>query len=310
MNCDAAARLIPLYGYGELAAEEEERLEQHLDECAGCAREVRRQRSLAAAFDERSLQVPAALLEDCRADLMAAVRRGEPRAGRPPRGSWARFWEAVSESLAGAGRVRQPVGAVALIAIGFFASRFAGVVPGGISALSVAPSDSVFSTVRSVEPDNTGRVRIAFDETRRRVLLGNLDDQAIQRLLLAATRNDNASVRVESVDVLKNHPASNEVRDALLNAVSHDPNAGVRLKAVEGLKSLAGDPDVRRTLAQALLNDDNAAVRTQVVDLLVSHRDDAVVGVLQGLMQREDNSNVRLKCERALKEMNASIGTF
>ena len=69
-------------------------------------------------------------------------------------------------------------------------------------------------------------------------------------------------------------------------------------------------PDVRRTLAQALLNDDNAAVRTQVVDLLVSHRDDAVVGVLQGLVQRDDNSYVRLKCEQALKDMNASIGTF
>jgi HEAT repeat protein len=112
------------------------------------------------------------------------------------------------------------------------------------------------------------------------------------------------------VDVLKNHAASSEVRDALLNALSHDPNAGVRLKAVEGLKALAGDPDVRRTLAQSLLTDDNPAVRMQVVDLLVTHRDDAVVGVLQGLMQREDNTYVRLKCEQALKEMNASIGTF
>lgn len=310
MTCDAAAKLIPLYGYGELTPAEEERLERHLDQCADCALEVRRQRSLAAALDERRLQVPAALLEDCRAGIVAAVDRGEPRAHRPARGSWALFWGAVSESLAGLGLVGQPVSAVALVAIGFFAARFAGVGPGSISTLSLAPSDSVFSTVRSVEPDNAGRVRIAFDETRRRVVSGNLDDQAIQRLLVAATREDNAAVRVESVDVLKNHAASNEVRDALLNAASHDPNAGVRLKAVEGLKPLAGDPGVRRTLAQALLTDDNAAVRTQVVDLLVSHRDDSVVGVLQGLVQREDNSYVRLKCEQALKEMNASIGTF
>jgi anti-sigma factor RsiW len=309
MTCDAAAKLIPLYGYGDLPPDEEDRLEQHLDECAGCAREVRRQRSLAAALDERSLQPSAALLEDCRAELMAAVRQGEPRAGRA-HGSWALLWQAVNESLTGLGRVRQPVGAVALVAIGFFASHFAGIVPGGVSTLSMAPSDNVFSTVRSVDPDSAGHVRIAFDETRRRVVSGNMDDQAIQRLLLAATREDNASVRVESVDALKNHAASSEVRDALLNALSHDPNAGVRLKAVEGLKALAGDPDVRRTLAQSLLTDDNPAVRMQVVDLLVTHRDDAVVGVLQGLMQREDNTYVRLKCEQALKEMNASIGTF
>ena len=48
----------------------------------------------------------------------------------------------------------------------------------------------------------------------------------------------------------------------------------------------------------------------QVVDLLVAHRDDYMVGVLQGLVQKEDNNSVRLKLEKALKDMNASIGTF
>jgi hypothetical protein len=84
----------------------------------------------------------------------------------------------------------------------------------------------------------------------------------------------------------------------------------VRLKAVEGLKPLSSEPDVRKILAQVLLGDDNPAVRMQVVDLLVEHRDDAIVGVLQDLMQKENNSYVRLKSEKALKDMNASIGTF
>jgi hypothetical protein len=48
----------------------------------------------------------------------------------------------------------------------------------------------------------------------------------------------------------------------------------------------------------------------QVVDLLVARPDDSIVGVLQNLMQKEDNSYVRLKSEKALKEMNASVGTF
>ena len=103
---------------------------------------------------------------------------------------------------------------------------------------------------------------------------------------------------------------STEVRDALLNAVSLDSNAGVRLKALEGLKPLVGDAEVRKTLARVLLSDDNAAIRMQVVDLLVSHRDDAMVGVLQDLVQKEDNNSVRLKVAKALKDMNASVGTF
>jgi len=47
-----------------------------------------------------------------------------------------------------------------------------------------------------------------------------------------------------------------------------------------------------------------------VVDLLVAHCDGSMVGVLQNAVQREDNTSVRLKVEKALKDMNASIGTF
>jgi HEAT repeat protein len=99
------------------------------------------------------------------------------------------------------------------------------------------------------------------------------------------------------------------VRDALLNA-AQDTNDGVRLKAVEGLKPLSADADVRKVLAKVLLGDQNPAIRMQAVDALVQHRDDALVGVLQDLMQRENNNYVRLKSEKALKDMNASIGTF
>jgi HEAT repeat protein len=203
------------------------------------------------------------------------------------------------------------VGALALLTIGFFAARLTGFRhPSSLNA-SLSPSDEVFTTVRSVQPDpSTGRVQIVLDETRRRAVTGALDDENVRRWMLAAAREENPAVRVESVDLLKDHAGLTEVRDALLNAVSHDPNSGVRLKAIEGLKQLAADPEVRKTLSQVLLVDENPAVRVQAVDLLVSRRDGSMVGVLQDVVQREDNPYVRLKCEKALKEMNASIGTF
>ena len=307
MTCDSVARLIPLYFYGELMPEEEDRLEEHLHGCAGCLREVERQWAMAAALDRRRAEVPPMLLEACRADLLAAVQGGAPRFIKPAKGPWTLFLEALAATLAGFGHYRTPVGAVALVAVGFFAARFTGT---GVPASSLSPAGEVFSTVRSVEPDNSGRVQIAFDETRRRVVSGATGDRDIQRLLLAAAREDNPAVRVESVDLLRSRAGSGEVRDALLNVVARDSNAGVRLKALDGLKPLAGDPQVRKTLAQVLLLDDNPAVRMQVVDLLVLHRDDSMVGVLQNVVQKEDNNYVRLKCEKALKDMNASIGTF
>jgi len=310
MTCDSVAKLIPLYSYGELSSEEEDRLEQHLHECAGCAREMERQRTLAAALDRRQAEIPPRLLRDCRADLMAAIQGGAPRYERT-KGPWTLFLEALGATFAGFTRVRQPVGAMALIAVGFFAARFTGVTPGGgLTTAGVLPNDEVFSTVRSVQPDNRGRVQIAFDETRRKVISGSMEDGNIRRLLLAAAHEENPAVRVESVDLLKGQAGAGEVRDALLNAVAHDANPAVRLKALEGLKPFAADPAVTKTLAQVLSADNNDAVRMQVVDLLAGLHTDSIVGLLQSVVQKEDNNYVRLKCEKALKGMNASIGTF
>ena len=312
MSCDSTAKLIPLYFYGELLPEEEDRVEAHLFECPACAREAERQRTVAAALDARGLEPPPVLLRDCRADLMAAIAGGAPREASQ-KNPWTLFLEALGFTVHGMFRYRQPVGAVALMAVGFFAARFTTFwAPLHIGATQAGlATDNVFSTVRSVQPDTAGHVQIVLDETRRKVVSGGMDDQNIQRILLAGAHEDNPAVRVEAVNLLKDRcSSSTEVRDALLNALLNDRNPGVRLKALEGLKSLAGDPGVRKTLAQVLLADDNPAVRMQAVDLLVTHRDDAIVGVLQHLVQREDNGYVRLKCEKALKEMNASIGTF
>lgn len=309
MTCDAVSKLIDLYFYGELSAADEERVEEHLHQCAACAREMERQRSLAALLDGRRVEPSPLLLDDCRAGLMAALQAPQVPPSRPAT-PWQLFFDAMAHSLSGLAWLRQPAAAVALLCIGFFAARFTGNAPRVALNAPAIPGEQTFATVRSIQPDGSGRVQIAFDETRRRVVQGSMEDQNIQRLLLAAAREENPAVRVESVDVLKNHSDSTEVRDALLNAVAHDPNPGVRLKALEGLKPVAADSDVRKALSQVLLADDNPAVRMQVVDLLVQNHDDDMVRVLQDVMQRESNNYVRLKSEQALKAMNASIGTF
>jgi HEAT repeat protein len=207
-------------------------------------------------------------------------------------------------------RWRQPAMAATMLALGFMAARvplWRGLSSGPLTSSSLTPT---FSTVRSVVPDSSGRVQIAYDETQRRVISGRMDDQNIRRLLVAGLGEENPDVRVQSVDLLKAGAASQDVREALLNRLANDPNPGVRLKALEGLKPLAGDPEVRKVLAKVLLTDDNPAVRMQAVDLLIAHRDDSVVGVLQSAVQREDNNYVRSQCAKALKELNASLGTF
>ncbi len=312
MTCDSVTKLIPLYYYGDLTAEEEDLVDQHLHECAACTAEMERQRVLAAALDRRRMEPPALLLEDCRADLMAAIAGGAPVVKKAAKGPWTLFLEALNLSFAGFGKMRQPVGALALIAIGFFAARFSGsLVPfssTSFGSMSLAPSDNTLSTVRSVDSEG-GRVRITVDETRRREITGRLEDPDIQKFILSGSRGENAAVRVEAVGLLKNPAGSPQALDSLLNALA-DPNDGVRLEALRALKPLAGDPRVSKTLSQVLLSDPNPAVKIQAIDLMVTRRDDSTVGLLQSMLQHEENSGVRQKASKVLKDWNASIGTF
>ena len=167
------------------------------------------------------------------------------------------------------------------------------------------------SRVRYVEPDASGQVQIVFDETRQRVLKGRLDEEPVRRLLLAAAKDPtDAGLRVETIDILKMQAASTEVRQALLYALQNDTSSGVRLKALEGLRAFATQPETRKALAHVVLADDNPGVRTQAIDLLVQHMEQDTIGVLQQLLRKEDNSYVRERSQKALRERKASVETF
>ncbi len=313
MNCEEGSKSILPYYYGELPPDEEERVEEHLDTCESCRRELERQQVLASVLDRRAIQPPDALLEDCRDALASAVRSAGPPLAPvvAPPAQGPSVAERLTALWTAVWSFRQPIGAVALLLLGYFSAQIVhgGARPGVVD--TAAAAEPLVSRVRSVQPDSSGHVQISLDEVRQKVVSGRLDDSRIQQLLLAAARDENdAGVRVESVGILKDHAASAEVRGALLNALAHDTNPGVRLKALEGLKSFAGDAQVRQTLTQLLLTDDNPGVRIQAIDMLTSSPNDSVVGVLQNVVGHEDNDYVRWRCEKALKDMNASVGTF
>jgi len=308
MNCDSVSKLIPLYFYGEVSPEEEDQVDQHIGECPACAALLEQQRALAAALDERLFDPSPVLLEECRDDLMAAIAGGAPRQVKVAKGPWTLFLEAMGATLGGFGRMRQPVGALMLVLLGFMAARFVPTSSPNVTQPGFAAD--IYPTVRDVKADGNGMVHINLDETRRREVTGRLEDANIQHLLVAGSREENPAVRVESVSLLRGHADAPAVLDSLLNALTSDPNDGVRLKALDALRPMAGDPRVSKSLSQVLLSDANPAMRMQVIELMGTRRDDSFIPILQNLMQREDNSGVRLKASQALKERNASIGSF
>ncbi len=301
MTCSEIIEQFPLYTYGELSAEAEEAVESHLSACASCRTAFDKHRLFMEALDQREAGAEDALLTQCRVDL----RRQLATPGNHQSTNWL-------ESLRSLVHVhiplRIPIGAMALVALGFFGARYTPEQFGGIRAGLAQP---MFSNVQSIQPSDSGKIQLTVDDVQRHVVTGSLDDPRIQQLLLEAVREEsNPGVRVESIGVLKNSADSEQVRHALINAVSHDPNPSVRLKALEGLTPYASDPAVRQTLSTVLLKDDNAGIRVKAIDVLTAHHDDSIVGVLQDVVRHEDDGYIRQRATNLLQAMNASVGTY
>jgi hypothetical protein len=300
MSCDQVKNRLALFLYEELTFEEGEAIERHLEDCQGCRAALEREKALHTALDQGEANVPAGLLAECRGKLRAEIAGGGVQ-----RGWFGRLWDWLGQPAPPA--LLRPAGALALVALGFFAARL---TPFG-APKSSSEQGPVATQVRYLQPDAAGGVQIGVDETRQRILTGRLGEAAIQQLLLAAAQDAaDPGLRLDSVEMLRSHNQSPEVHQALLRTIQHDPNAGVRLKAIEGLKPYSGDPGTRAALAKVLLSDDNLGVRTQAIDLLVQHKGMALAGVFQELMEKEDNSYIRQRCQTALEEMNASLEPF
>jgi hypothetical protein len=301
MTCESARNQFTLLLYGELGFDDEENLEQHMDTCADCRAAFEHDKALHSALDLSDAPLPTGLLPSCRRQLFSHV--ASETAVRSSQNWLGAFTNLFSPAWL------KPAGAVALLAIGFAGARLTTL--GSINGNGASPQDVVATRVRYVEPDTNGRVKIVLEETRQKRVSGTLDNERVRNLLLAAAQDPaDPGLRVDSVELLKSTSEAAEVRNALVRALRSDPNPGVRLKALEALKPQSGEAEVRRTLAHVLLNDDNAGIRTQAIDMLFVHRQKDLVGVFQELMRREDNDYIRLRTQRALREMNASVDTF
>ena len=170
--------------------------------------------------------------------------------------------------------------------------------------------------VRNVAAQPDGTFRIVFDEKRERTISGSRDDQRIRQLLMAAAKEaTDPGLRAQTVTILVGDADESDVREALAFAMANDENTNVRLKAMEGLERYANDPMVQNALAHVLLNDPNtrdADEGDRRIDWARwrRHWTRQMVGALQELMSREDDSDVRERARQMLHSIKASAETY
>jgi HEAT repeats/Putative zinc-finger len=312
MNCEWVQQSVTLYLYDELADDARYELEQHLQRCAPCTKEVNAAREFKAQMSALPMPEPTPnLLAASRMRLQEALETAEQAHG------WRSF---VLDPMAWLRRYKfSPALAAAMLILGFFggvgttyklATDHAKVavqgpqpqVPTGPNPTQ--PAEASIVGIRGIQQmPNSNEVEIKYDTVVPQQTRGSLENPTIQQLLLYAARNNqNSGLRLDSVDLLSQKKDDEHVRALLMYALRNDTNPGVRLKAIDGLALyVKDDPAVRNAVLDALLNDDNPGVRMQAIQLIRAVRTDGSVrAVLQHLASADKNMSIRTQARAVL----------
>ncbi len=304
MNCDWVEKNIQLYVYDELADDARYELEQHVARCGVCAKELKSARELHSLLSRMPVQEPSPnLLASSRMKLQESLETAEQS------GFWRRL---VFDPWAWWREIRfAPAVAAMLFIVGF-----AGGIGGTYHVMknhppidhpTPPPVESSVSGISSITQDpGTNQVRIKYDSVSSQEAQGSLNDQRIQQLLLFAARNNyNSGVRMDSVDLLSQHPQDVRAREALLYALRYDSNPGVRLKALDALGSyVKDDVRVRDAVLEVLLHDSNNGLRTNALHLLGPVRaDSSVRAVMKQLADGDRNQYIRSQARTVLAQL-------
>jgi anti-sigma factor RsiW len=311
MTCQQVQTSLSLYLYGELDFAQEEALERHLEDCALCQVALSREKEWHASLNAERQDVSFELLSECRRDLRVALH-ADGRAEKKAKWLTRLFPAGLSATRWSV----QLAAASFLVFAGFTAARLRdsgrlpGLANGNVSRMGLV--DLSNARVRDIQPAGQNGVRIIVDRVQQQEVTGNVADDAVRRLLLAAMQDPtDPGIRVDSVEMLQNQ-SGNDVRDALLNSAKNDSNAAVRIKALEGLRPFTDDPATRSGIEFILKHDNNSDVRSEAVDILVPA--DHSVGItpdvlttLQDILSSErDDDYVRSRSMQVLKAVSAS----
>lgn len=231
MNCEETGERILDHVDGQLTADEDAGVREHLEICGSCRAEAEAARETWSMLGSLEEPRPSEAMRE-RFFEMLAEHRG--RETRPARGSGAgawieRFWPA-----------RPAVQAA--IALGMLVL---GVWLGGRALQAPGSSDEI------------RQLRAEMESMNRAVVLSLLE-------------NRSASERLRAVSLTQNTPGDSRVTDALLQVIATDPSVNVRLAALEVLSQMAKRPEVHQKLLDAFPRQTSPTMTAAMADVLMA----------------------------------------
>lgn len=268
MKCNQYQEQIDSYLNEELAGEELNNLEQHLQTCTGCKESLESSRQLWTLMGE--ITVPA--VSDnmpVRFQAMMDNYKGSLHEKKNIFQEWKdrlkQLWSLQPRMQLGYSLVLIAAG----VTIGFFLNRQ------------------------------------GMEGHREIAQLSSQVHEMKEMMMLSLLENPSASERIKGVSYtteIKN--ANDEVINALFTTLNNDPNVNVRLVTLEALSGLAGNAAVREGLVQSIIQQDSPLVQSALADAMLKLQEKRSVKPFQKMLEQKSLDNgIRKKIEKTIHQL-------
>lgn len=311
---------IQLSLMNELSEEEDLQLKSHLNGCTECTAELQELTRLGNILEKARMEEPdEKTLLEARQDLRAALRMERNRKS---------FGEDILDKIRGflflnyKAALGSAFTLVLGLAIGYMVFRPHIAQNGGssfkpaVSQEHQAQNDVKIDNLRFEDSDaSDGKVSFSFDAVKPVHMEGNINDEAIQKVLaraLVSERND--GVRLRTINTIaaqtgKDSTADPRIKSALISALKHDSNPGVRREALLVLSRFRMDKDIKDAFLFTLANDKNAGLRVAAINSLQTENpekiqsDQELIKILKQKSQDDQNDYIRIRAKAVLQEV-------
>ncbi|BDC51647.1 hypothetical protein F183_A39620 [Bryobacterales bacterium F-183] len=242
-SCEQIQQKLPEYWAGIISVNEHRAVDTHLAACQACRNESAELGRLWANLDRVPVEAPGPAVRTRFYDMLDAYRSGADEKAPAAAPSWWSRW--FGQPL--------PVfaGALAMLAVGFFAARS-------------------FYSPPVVKPETSEIAQLRGEVNSIREML----------------QQQSASERLKGVTFASRADKSDrDVVFALLDTVKSDPNVNVRLAAVDAFKRFGTDHAARRQLLEAIKLQESPMVQIAIIELLVDLNDQSAVKALNAMTQ-------------------------
>ncbi|MBF8293638.1 MAG: zf-HC2 protein [Bacteroidetes bacterium] len=320
MKHDQYKELLHLSFYHDLNDDEQMVLSDHLKNCAECQAEGEGLKKLESALVQgQRFEVNDQLLDQARRELRVALRL--EAAKQPLWTEWLERFNILSHP-----GLRLALGGAAMLVVGFAIGYLVFMPAGmtnsegamqGLNQASVQRSETRVSNFRfAPQSPQAGEVEFSFDMVTPVRMKGNVNDNAVQRVMAQALLSDqNPGARLLTVSTLGNQVEASktpdkEIKAALIQVMKLDANVGVRREALKAIQRFELDEDIKNALLFVLKNETNPGMRIDVINYLekpvLTHKlvDQDILNGFKQSMQSDNNNYIRIRAKNVYEEVN------